>query len=117
MSKNYNITAIKKAIENSRGLYTVIAQRLKCEWHTAKKYVEMHEETREAYNDEFESSIDVAESKLFENIDEGDNTAIIFYLKTRAKHRGYVERSELTGVGGRDLIPQVIKWGDKEIEV
>lgn len=103
MAKDYDITTIKKAIRKSGGLYTEIARKLKCEWHTAKKYVEMYEETRQAYDDEFESTIDKAESKLFENIDDNDDTAIIFYLKTKGKHRGYVERSEVTGPDGTAL--------------
>jgi len=41
-----------------------------------------------------ESLIDNAESKLQKLINEDSPVAILFYLKTRAKSRGYIERSE-----------------------
>lgn len=50
--------------------------------------------------------IDNVESALFKQIKEGNTTATIFYLKTKAKHRGYVERIENTGKDGSDLIPK-----------
>jgi len=42
-----------------------------------------------------ESLLDLAESKLMENINKNDNTSIIFFLKTKGKKRGYVERQEV----------------------
>jgi len=43
-----------------------------------------------------EAVIDSVEDKLFEKIQAGDVTAIISFLKTRAKHRGYTEKYEVT---------------------
>ena len=41
-----------------------------------------------------ESLLDTAESELHKLIKKGNVTAIIFYLKTRGKERGYIERTE-----------------------
>ena len=42
-----------------------------------------------------ESLLDLAESKLLENIESNENIAIIFYLKTKGKKRGYIEKQEV----------------------
>lgn len=42
-----------------------------------------------------EEAVDFAESHLLKKISEGDTTATIFYLKTKGKSRGYVERQEM----------------------
>lgn len=92
VGNRYDITTIKKAILGSRGMVQKVADRLGCEWHTAKRYIEQFEETKIAFQNENESMIDFAESKLFEAISEDDLTAIIFYLKTKGRNRGYVEK-------------------------
>ena len=47
-----------------------------------------------------ESKIDYVEDKLFENIDGNKTNEILFYLKTKGKNRGYVERQEHQIDGG-----------------
>ena len=51
-----------------------------------------------------ESLIDLAESKLVENIKENDNTSIIFFLKTKGKKRGYIEKQEVEHIRPIDEI-------------
>jgi len=99
MAKNYDIMTIKKAIEDSGGIISTIAERLGCEWNTARSYIEKYEETKAAYEAESESVIDLAESKLIENIQANDNTAILFYLKTKGKKRGYIESQQIEHSG------------------
>jgi cytoplasmic iron level regulating protein YaaA (DUF328/UPF0246 family) len=41
--------------------------------------------------------IDLVESSLMKRIKDGDTTATIFFLKTKGKHRGYVEKTQVEG--------------------
>ncbi len=47
---------------------------------------------------------DSVENEIFKKIKDGDTAMIIFYAKTRMKDRGYVERQELTGKDGEELM-------------
>ncbi len=90
--RDFTEKEVLKAISDSGGIISKIAEKLTCDWHTAKTYIEKFEKTKLAYSAETESVLDIAESKLIENIQDNDNTAIIFYLKTKGRNRGYVEK-------------------------
>lgn len=91
------------AIANSNGIITAIAKRVGCTWHTAKKYIDTYPTIRAAYDDECESILDLAESKLHKAIIADDLSAIKYILSTKGKHRGYTERQEVSGPGGGDI--------------
>ena len=63
-----------------------IARQTHYEWYAEDpKY-------KNAVDDISEVALDFAEEMLFEQMRKKDTTAIIFYLKTRGKSRGYIEK-------------------------
>jgi hypothetical protein len=56
-----------------------------------------------AIKEEQDAMVDFAESMLMKKIKAEDNTAIIFFLKCRAKDRGYIERVEHSGPNGSPI--------------
>ncbi len=61
-------------------------------------------------------ALDFAESQLHQQIQGGNTSATIFYLKTKGKRRGYVERQEITGAEGlpNDIRINIIKSGETD---
>lgn len=63
-------------------------------WEWRKKYPEFDDACHECE----ETAIDFVESRMFKKIDtggKGSESLIIFYLKTKGRKRGYVERQEV----------------------
>lgn len=52
-------------------------------------------EFKEAVDSLQDVALDFAESQLFKQIQNGEVSSTIFYLKTKGKKRGYVERQEV----------------------
>lgn len=84
-----------EAIEGSGGYITVIAKRLGCSVRHVHRLVEKYGDAAdELIEAERCAQLDFAEGKLQRAIRNDNMTAIIFYLKTQGRHRGYVERAE-----------------------
>jgi hypothetical protein len=86
--------AMIEALEKSLGIVTTACKIVKIERNTHYRWMREDEEYKEAVNGIEDIAIDFAESKLHSQIDKGDTTATIFYLKTKGKKRGYIERTE-----------------------
>ena len=85
---------VERALTAAGGLVTSTAKRLGCAPKTVYRYIERFPALKHVLTEARESSVDLAESKLIEAIKNGNLTAIIFFLKTQGKSRGYTERSE-----------------------
>ena len=81
------------ALQAAYGIQAVAARQLGIGRSTIAGYIADDPVIKAAYDSINEETIDRVENKLLSQIDAGNITAIIFYLKTKAKHRGYVEVS------------------------
>ena len=108
--EKFTTDQVIKAILEAHGLLSDAARRLHCSRTTLYRYIAEHPEVAEAREEADESTKDLVEGKLLNEIKKGNVTAIIFYLKTKAKDRGYIERQEHSGPDGQPLqAPQVIE--------
>ena len=83
------------ALKNNNGNISEACQSINIGRRTYYSWIEKDESFKQDAEDAQESLIDLAESKLVENIKDNDNTSIIFFLKTKGKKRGYIEKQEV----------------------
>lgn len=84
-----------EALERSLGIVTTACERAGISRQSHYNWMRSDSEYRDAVNLIQERTLDFAESSLHKSIREGNVTATIFYLKTKGKGRGYVERQEI----------------------
>lgn len=82
-----------------KGIVTSACKYAKVSRQTYYNYLE-DSDFKKAVEDVSNTALDFVEGKLFSLIEQENPTAIIFYLKTKGKKRGYVERQEITGADG-----------------
>jgi transposase len=95
-------SVIEKAIVKALGNLSTASKSLGVERATLYKWIEQ-EGLEEAVQEGRNRRLDFAESMLDKGMQEGNMTAVIFYLKTQGKSRGYVERQEITGADGKKV--------------
>lgn len=96
-----------KAIADSRGFYSVVAERLGVAWATVKKAIDESPAAKLAIKAEEEKTLDFVEGKAIARIKEDDGTMIRFYLATKGKQRGYTY----------DAPPRGIESDDNELKI
>jgi hypothetical protein len=83
-----------EVLKKSAGNVSVACSKVGIDRGTHYNWSQQNPHYKKAVDDIQESLIDLAESKLMQKINDGDTTSTIFFLKTKGKSRGYVERTE-----------------------
>jgi len=113
-SRHIKKESVLKALEKSFGVVTVACKNAEVPRSTFYKWVKEDKEFAKDVKDIANIALDFAESQLYKQIGKGNVTSTIFYLKTKGKGRGYVERQEITGADGDNLFTvKIIDEGDK----
>tara|TARA_A100001201_G_C3913803_1_gene148530 strand:- start:26 stop:391 length:366 start_codon:yes stop_codon:yes gene_type:complete len=120
MSKKLTNTDINKrsmieALELCLGLVTHACKKVGISRETHYKWLRQDEEYRQKCDQVSELVIDMAESSLYKQINQGSTAATIFFLKTRGKKRGY-EQDEPSMIQPKHEIVLTYDAEAKEIE-
>ena len=97
---------VAEALRISAGIVAHAAETLRVTPQTVRRYIREYPECKEACIEAREMNCDLAETKLLQNIKDGKEASIFFYLKTQAKSRGYIEGREITGPNGGPITYQ-----------
>lgn len=90
------------ALRETKGMVYLAADRLGCEAQTIYNYRDRYPAIKAEMEAQDGKIDDIAEMKLYQALLAGESWAVQFRLRTKAKHRGYVEKSvtEVTGTNG-----------------
>lgn len=94
MAKNISIDKIVEIYEKKGCNITATCTALGISRKTFYEWREKKKKLAEGLEAAEESILDFAESKLVEHINNDDVQALIFFLRTKGKKRGYVEKTE-----------------------
>jgi len=86
--------AMYEALRSQLGIVTTAAEQAGIGRTIHYKWLKIDENYKQWIEELPEITLDFTENALLKQIKNGNITAIIFYLKTKGKHRGYIERPE-----------------------
>jgi len=84
-----------EVLKSNLGLIASACLKFGISRQTYYNWYNSNKEFAEECENIIELNIDIAESALYDKIQNGDLTAIIFYLKTKGRGRGYSEKQEI----------------------
>ena len=102
-----NKKAMISALEASLGIATTACRQVGISRETHYRWMQDDPSYKQAVEDIANITLDFAESQLHKQIKDGNPTSTIFYLKTKGKSRGYIERQEVEVSG-----PKPLSWFD-----
>lgn len=99
----HNTEANKKrlleALERHKGIITHACREINISRETCHHWIKNDPEFKKAFEEINETVIDFVENKLFKKIEDGSEKSIHFYLRFKAKDRGYTDSLDITSKG------------------
>ena len=92
--------AIIEALIKSLGVVSTACKIVGIGRTTFYEWMKDDQDFEQEVNEIQNIALDFAESQLHKQIGDGSTAATIFYLITKGKKRGYIERQEITGADG-----------------
>ncbi len=96
-----------EALESTLGVVTTACKKANIHRQSYYRWIDRDRDFRLAVEEISNVALDFAESQLHKQIRKDSTAATIFYLKTKGKARGYVERQEVIGVEGQPTAFQI----------
>ena len=90
----HNKKEVIEALRESHGIVTDACKTVGIARSSFYRWLNDDEDFKAEVYDATEQAKDFVEGKLYQNIEKGDVTSIIFYMKSKAKDRGYSEKIE-----------------------
>jgi len=103
-----------EALEKSLGVVTTACKSVGISRQTHYEWYKEDESYRKKVDDVADIALDFAESQLHKQISNGEVSSTIFFLKTKGKKRGYVERTEIAADVSLNKKPSWFDDVDKE---
>ena len=107
----FTVRRVAGALRRTAGIKTAAAELLGCDRSTITRYINRYPKLQALEMEIADRTVDLAEDKLLKAIEQGNMTAIIFYLKTKGKHRGYTQKQEPGGARNAD------NYFDRDVKV
>jgi hypothetical protein len=115
----HSLAELKRAIRASAGFVTQAAKKAGMSYKALYERIQKSPELKLLLEETLEEKLDFAEGHLMQLVGTGELGAICFFLKTKGKKRGFVERveQEHSGKDGAPLamVIQVVSPRAKEL--
>lgn len=110
----YHKKKLLEALERSLGIVTPACKEVGIARNTFYDYYKNDPDFKAAVDDINEITLDFAENQLLKKIKEGSERSILFYMKYKARKRGYSDSLDITSGGEKITEIKLIKIKNKE---
>jgi poly-gamma-glutamate capsule biosynthesis protein CapA/YwtB (metallophosphatase superfamily) len=108
-------SAMLEALRKSLGIVTTACQSVGIERSTHYDWLKLDSDYKAKVEALDDVVLDFAESQLHKSINNGSDTATIFFLKTKGKKRGYIEKQEITNTNLNVEVQEVTEEMQNEL--